>query len=234
MLASNKSQQAVDELKSLADRTNSKVAIMELGLIHTKLKQFDAARSDYERLLKIDPQFTPALNDLAPPVLRKPGAARDGRTICSNTSQRAAALRWLNRRHTWLDPFQKRRFSWRARALILEAAEKNPADSEGPVPSWHGPLHARRGGSGTRLRSSRHPRFPPALRSGASALQRLGWIALDLCAKSSNSIEVGAEEAASCVRSPPQRSGGPRRALPSCRRGRDDVKEARANFEAGS
>src|ERR1035438_5621123 len=64
-MATKNSQQAIAELTALADKTNSSGAVMQLAVIHTQLKDYEAARKDYERLLTIDPKFMPALNNLA-------------------------------------------------------------------------------------------------------------------------------------------------------------------------
>ena len=64
-VATNKHQQALDKLTALADKTNNTNALFQIGLIHQELKQFDAARAAYERLLAVDPKNVPALDNLA-------------------------------------------------------------------------------------------------------------------------------------------------------------------------
>jgi tetratricopeptide (TPR) repeat protein len=64
-LASNQSQKALDELNGLAAKNKSVPAMMQIALIHEALKQYDAAREAYQKLLSVNPKFTSALNNLA-------------------------------------------------------------------------------------------------------------------------------------------------------------------------
>lgn len=64
-VASNRSQQAIEKLNSLVGKKPSAPALMQLAEIHQRLKQFGEARDAYEKLLKISPNFGPALNNLA-------------------------------------------------------------------------------------------------------------------------------------------------------------------------
>lgn len=64
-LSTQKTEKAVAELKALADKTQNIRALMQLGMLHSSLKQFEAARTDYERALASNPKFAPALNNLA-------------------------------------------------------------------------------------------------------------------------------------------------------------------------
>ena len=60
-----KHQVALDRLTGLAAKTNSAPVYMEIGKIQDALTNYPAARDAYEKVLAIDPNFTPALNDLA-------------------------------------------------------------------------------------------------------------------------------------------------------------------------
>jgi len=64
-IATHKAALAVEKLKTLADKTQSPRALMQLGLLHSSLNEFEAARGDYERLLSSNPKFGPALINLA-------------------------------------------------------------------------------------------------------------------------------------------------------------------------
>jgi tetratricopeptide (TPR) repeat protein len=64
-IAQHKYQEALDDLMPFAAKNNNLAALMQIGLIQTQLRQFGAARDSYERLLAINPNFGPALNNLA-------------------------------------------------------------------------------------------------------------------------------------------------------------------------
>jgi len=64
-IAAHKYEEALLDLVPFAAKNNSTAALMQSGMIQTKLKQFEAARDAYERLLTIEPNFGPALNNLA-------------------------------------------------------------------------------------------------------------------------------------------------------------------------
>jgi tetratricopeptide (TPR) repeat protein len=64
-VASNQQQQALERLNSYVAKTNDVVALMQIGMIHEELKDYPAARQDYERLLSVNPRFGFALNNLA-------------------------------------------------------------------------------------------------------------------------------------------------------------------------
>ena len=127
-VASNKHQKALDKLSAYADRTNNAAALFQIGLIHQELKQYDAARSAYEKLLAVDSKYVPALEKLA--IL-----------YCENLGQNDKALE-LARRAQALQPddahavetlgwaLYKRGEYHGALTQLLEAAEKLPADAE--------------------------------------------------------------------------------------------------------
>ena len=127
-MATKNSQQAIAELTALADKTNSSRAVMQLAVIHTQLKDYEAARKDYERLLTIDPKFMPALNNLA--VLycenlkqldKAEMYAKQAHDLRPEDGSVADTLGWIA---FWKGDYRN------ALALIEEAAEKNPSDSD--------------------------------------------------------------------------------------------------------
>jgi tetratricopeptide (TPR) repeat protein len=127
-MASDKPQEAVDKLSALADKTNSVPALMQLGLIHSQLKQFDAARLAYERLLKIDPKFTLALNNLAylyaenlGQLDKAEGFAARAFAVAPDDATTEDTVGWI----------KFRRGEYRnALTLLQTAAESKPADPE--------------------------------------------------------------------------------------------------------
>ncbi len=64
-VASNKEQQAIEELNAAVEKNKTVPALMQLGVIHERLEHFAEARETYEKLLTVDPNFSPALNNLA-------------------------------------------------------------------------------------------------------------------------------------------------------------------------
>jgi len=126
-VASNKHQQALDRLNDLA-RTNDVTALMQIGIIHEELKNFPAARDAYEKLLAVNPNFTPALNNLAylySEPLRQPdkayALAEKARQLLPNHPSVADTLGWIL--------FQRGEYA-RALAMIQEGASKLAADPE--------------------------------------------------------------------------------------------------------
>jgi tetratricopeptide (TPR) repeat protein len=64
-VASKWHEKAIEKLNAFLDKNKSVPTLMQLALIHEQLKQYDAARDVYEKLLAIAPNFALALNNLA-------------------------------------------------------------------------------------------------------------------------------------------------------------------------
>lgn len=64
-VASNRQDEAIAKLTGLVEQNKSIPSLMQLAIIHERLKHFDAARDTYEKVLTVSPNFTPALNQLA-------------------------------------------------------------------------------------------------------------------------------------------------------------------------
>jgi tetratricopeptide (TPR) repeat protein len=69
-VASNKQEQAIEKLTSFVDKnkdSGNKIApaLLQLALIQQSLSHFNEARDAYEKLLALNPNFVPALNNLA-------------------------------------------------------------------------------------------------------------------------------------------------------------------------
>ena len=58
-------QEALQKLNALVARTNDASAYLQIGGIHEQLKEYDAARDAYEKVLTINPNSIPALNNLS-------------------------------------------------------------------------------------------------------------------------------------------------------------------------
>ena len=64
-VATNKQDQAIAKLNAFVEKNKDVPALMQLGLLQQGQKHFDAARDAYEQLLSVNPNFAPALNNLA-------------------------------------------------------------------------------------------------------------------------------------------------------------------------
>ena len=64
-VASRKEQTALGRLAEIAQKTNSAPVYMEIGMIYDILTNYPAARDAYEKVLAINPNSSPALNNLA-------------------------------------------------------------------------------------------------------------------------------------------------------------------------
>jgi tetratricopeptide (TPR) repeat protein len=125
-LKTNQTEKALERLRALVAKTDSKSAWMTIGMILEQLKNFDAARDAYERLLKLDPNFEPALNNLAfiyCESLGQPEKAYDlakkARNLAPDEPNAADTLGWIL--------FRRGDYPG-ALPLIQEAAEKSPLE----------------------------------------------------------------------------------------------------------
>jgi len=127
-VASNQQQLALDRLNGLLAKTNDLAALMQIGVIHEALKEFPAARDAYEKLLALNPNYTPALNNLAylySEPLHQPDKAytlaEKARQLLPNEPAVADTFGWA---------LYQRGDYGRALALIQEGAAKLAADPE--------------------------------------------------------------------------------------------------------
>ena len=127
-VASEKHQQALDRLNGYVAKTNDVVALMQIGMIHDQLQHVTAAREAYERLLNVDPSFSPALNNLAYLYSERLGQldkayamAERARGLLPYDPYTADTLGWI---------LYKRAEYPRALGLIEESAFRLPANAE--------------------------------------------------------------------------------------------------------
>jgi tetratricopeptide (TPR) repeat protein len=131
-IAAHKYEEALHDLVPFAAKNNSTAALMRSGMIQTKLKQFEAARDAYERLLTIEPNFGPALNNLAgiySEQLQQPAKAYQlaerARRVLPNNPYTADTLGWI---------YFKKGLYHSALPLLEEGATKLAAE---PEPQFH-------------------------------------------------------------------------------------------------
>jgi tetratricopeptide (TPR) repeat protein len=175
-VSTNKYQQALDKLTALAAKTDSVTALMQLGQIHFTLKQFDAAREAYEKLLAIDPKYAPALNNLAYLYCENLGRldkayeiAKQARDLAPADPIAADTLGWvLFKRGDYRDALD----------LLEESAEKQP---ENPEVQYHlGMTHSMLGEEDlARLALQRAVTSPADFPAKPEARARLAMLEID-------------------------------------------------------
>jgi len=63
--SSNRQNLAIEKLNAFVEKNKTVPALLQLALINSQLKNFSAARTTYEKLLTVNADFAPALNNLA-------------------------------------------------------------------------------------------------------------------------------------------------------------------------
>ncbi len=131
---SHQNQEALDDLRRVLNQNpRDTIALMLLGTIQEKTKDYDAARDTYERLLAIDPKFSAALNNLAylysehySQFEKAYELARRARELLPYDPSTADTLGWVL--------YQRKNYTWAA-SLLQEGANaiesrKLPTDPE--------------------------------------------------------------------------------------------------------
>lgn len=127
-LEQNQTKQALDKLNALVALTNSVSALMEIGVIHDQLKDYDLERKAYDKLLSVDPHSVGALNNLAclysehfNDLDQAYKYAERARELSPYDPYVADTLGWiLYRKYDYI----------RAQALLQESAQKQPNNGE--------------------------------------------------------------------------------------------------------
>jgi putative PEP-CTERM system TPR-repeat lipoprotein len=125
---SGKHAEALAKLNALVTKTNDVSAYMQIGLIHESQSKFEAARDAYEKVLELNPRFSPALNNLAyiyAERLSQPDKAlplaESARQLMPYSPAATDTLGWvLYRKGDYV----------RALGLLQEAASKAPDEPE--------------------------------------------------------------------------------------------------------
>jgi tetratricopeptide (TPR) repeat protein len=127
-LATNKHQQALDRLNAFLSKTNNVAALMQLGMIQDEMKHYEAAKDAYEKLLVVNPRFSPALNNLAylyserfQQLGKAYQMAEKARQLLPYDPSTADTLGWI---------LYKRGEYSRALGMLEESAEKLPGEPE--------------------------------------------------------------------------------------------------------
>ncbi len=127
-VASDKQQQALDRLNGYLAKTNDVVALMLVGMIHDESKNYPAARDAYERLLKVNPRFSPALNNLAYLCFARFGQLDKAYELAEQAHQLQPADPYSADTLGWI-LYQKGEYT-RCLGFFQESAAKLPADTE--------------------------------------------------------------------------------------------------------
>jgi tetratricopeptide (TPR) repeat protein len=127
-VATNRQDQAVAKLNAFVEKNKDVPALMQLGLLQQGQKHFDAARDAYEQLLSVNPNFAPALNNLAVIYSEHLGQldkaydlAKKAAEIAPNQPNLADTLGWIS--------FKKGDYSGALR-LLQESAAKMAGQPE--------------------------------------------------------------------------------------------------------
>src|SRR5438876_261501 len=128
-VVSNRYQQALEKLQGIVSKNSKDVtALMQIGMIQSEMKNYAAAAENYEKLLAVNPQFSPALNNLAYMYSERLGRiedaykmARRAKDLLPNEPYSADTLGWIL--------YKRGEYSW-ALNLLEESAEKMPANAE--------------------------------------------------------------------------------------------------------
>jgi tetratricopeptide (TPR) repeat protein len=127
-LSAHQEQQALARLNALVTKTNDTTAMLQIGEINQQANRLDEARDAYEKLIAIQPDFAPALNNLAYLYSEHYGNIEKG----AQMAERARKVRPD-------DPFVADTLGWilykqgqypRALGLIQESLEKEPNSAE--------------------------------------------------------------------------------------------------------
>ncbi|HEY2084375.1 MAG TPA: tetratricopeptide repeat protein, partial [Verrucomicrobiae bacterium] len=123
-----KEQAALERLNALVSKTNNVGACMQIGMIQETMKNYPAARDAYEKLLAVDPNFGPALNNLSylyserfNDLDKAYTLAEKCRQLAPQDPSTADTLGWIL--------YRKGDYS-RALALVAESASKMPDQPE--------------------------------------------------------------------------------------------------------
>ena len=114
---------------------------MILGMIHERNKEIDKAKAKYEEVLKLNPKFGPAANNLAY-ILGEEGANLDQALSYAQTAREqqpndpsvADTLGWI---------YYKKNAYLKASSLLKEAVEKSPNN---PIIHYHYALAQQKNG----------------------------------------------------------------------------------------
>jgi tetratricopeptide (TPR) repeat protein len=128
-MSSQQNEKALAQLEIAATKNTNDVApLLMIGMIHNDAQEYPAARDAYEKLLALNPKFSPALNNLAylySEFLDNPDRALElaqtARQLTPNDPSSADTLGWI---------LSKRGQYASALALIQDAASQLPDEPE--------------------------------------------------------------------------------------------------------
>jgi tetratricopeptide (TPR) repeat protein len=123
-----KHQQALDQLNGYLAKTNDVTALMLLGIIQDRSKNYAAARDAYQRLLQVSPNAVPALNNLACLDYTHLGQLDKGYQLAQRAYQLQPSDPAVADTFGWA-LFQKGQYD-RCVGLFQDSAAKRPSDPE--------------------------------------------------------------------------------------------------------
>ena len=127
-VAAGREQSALERLNALAAKTNSVAVYMQIGVIYDATKNYTKARDAYEKAVSLNPNFTPALNNLSyiyavrlNDIDKALPLAEKARQLAPKDPAAADTLGWV--------VYRKGDYA-RARSLLEESAGKSTDDPE--------------------------------------------------------------------------------------------------------
>ncbi|MGO8697136.1 MAG: tetratricopeptide repeat protein [Limisphaerales bacterium] len=120
----HKEDQALERLNSLVAKTNNISALMQISSIQGQKKHYEAARDALEKLLTVDPKFSPALNDLAYMYAENLGNLSRAAELAQQAHDLYPQVPAFSDTLGWI-LFKQGQFP-RALALLQESQEKRP------------------------------------------------------------------------------------------------------------
>ncbi|HWA25181.1 MAG TPA: tetratricopeptide repeat protein [Lacunisphaera sp.] len=125
--SADRAKEALAKLTALAGKKPAVGVYMQLGMLYDAVNQPDDARASYEKALAIDPNFTPALNNLAFFYAASPATLDKAYELAKQAQNQRPSDPVVADTMAWI-LFQKGQYD-RALRLAEQAADKLPADA---------------------------------------------------------------------------------------------------------
>jgi tetratricopeptide (TPR) repeat protein len=127
-LQSDRTKPALEKLRALAGQKPNLNVLVQIGMLHNALDQHNEARMSYEKALAIDPNFTPALNNLAVLYGEHLGQLEKAFELAKRAQTQSPGEAIVADTLAWI-LFRKGQYE-RGLRLAQQAAEKIPGDPE--------------------------------------------------------------------------------------------------------
>lgn len=126
-LETDQRERAIEKLNALVSREPNVAVYMQLAVLHQSGGDRAAARATYERILELDGDFVPALNNLAILLSEEPGMLEESHTLATRAYQLAPGDPLVADTLGWI--LVARRQLEEALPLLRTAAERFPNEA---------------------------------------------------------------------------------------------------------